>query len=600
VISSSHNYSRLDGTLAQRVLAEQIKIVMRQAPKALAASVPLAAIGALVLWSDVAHGTLLAAIFLVCAASLWWLTFCMHYKRNPRAIDLHDWTNGATLRSAILGCCWGIYSITIFVPNSVGYQAFDVAFMYSLTSGAVAARGAHYRSFAVFVLPTLLPVVILCFFEGTMSSAGVGFGGIIALLYTLFAGLSSNRVTETSIQIRFENLDLMRELEKQKEIAERERFQAEAANVSKSRFLAAASHDLRQPIHTLGLFVAAAKHPTTAQEHALIIDRIESAVGSLAALFDSLLDISRLDAGILQAQIKIVALRPILQKLATEYGLEANAKNLKFRFRCPDIAVRTDPLLLERMIRNLVSNALRYTNTGGVLVGSRRRGTHLRIEVWDTGIGIAPDKQGEVFEEFYQIGNAERDRRRGVGLGLAIVKRIAALLQHPIWLISRLGSGSRFGIDVPIAPIHGQEADLTNRIADDDESVLLGTVIVAIDDEADILAALELLLKQWGCVVFSADCGAQAQDKLQRAGVIPDFILSDYRLRNDETGVGAIQALRATYGDAIPALLVTGDTAVERLRDAAASGLDVLHKPVNADQLKQALIKLLRPELASG
>jgi two-component system, sensor histidine kinase len=594
VNSSSNNRPRLDVPLAQRVLAEQIKIVMLQAPKALAASVPLAIIGGIVLWNDVSPRPLLASMFLICTGSLWWLIFCLRYKRNPTAIDVHRWANGATLRSAVLGCCWGIYSMTIFVPNSVGYQAFGTAFMYSLTSGAVTARGAHYRSFAAYVLPTLLPIVIRCFFEDTMSSAGVGFGGAIALLYTLFAGLSSYRVTETSIQIRFENLHLLQELERQKEIAERERGQAETANISKSRFLAAASHDLRQPIHTLSLFVAAAKHPTTAQEHALIIDRIESAVGSLATLFDSLLDISRLDAGVLQPQIRTVAILPILKTMEAEYAQETNAKDLKFRLRCRDVSIRTDPLLLERMIRNLVSNALRYTNAGGVLVAGRKRGAHLQIEVWDTGIGIASENQSRVFEEFYQIGNAERDRRRGVGLGLAIVKRLADLLQHPIRLDSRLGSGSRFSVAVPISAIPSGEAGLTNRIAyDDDDTVLLGVVVVVIDDEPDILAAVELLLRQWGCTVIAAESSALATEQLRTKNLLPDLVLSDYRLRNEETGIDAIRALRASFGDGILALLVTGDTGAERLRNATASGLEILHKPLNAEQLKQVLKRML-------
>ena len=193
-----------------------------------------------------------------------------------------------------------------------------------------------------------------------------------------------------------------------KETAEQARAEAEAANQSKSRFRAAASHDLRQPVHALGLFVATAQQPTT--------------------------DV----AGILQPQIKSVALAPILRKLAAEYRPEADERRLKFRVRCPELAIRTDPLLFERMIRNLLANVLRYTKNGGIRLACRMRGAVARVEVWDTGIGIAPEKQAQVFEEFYQIGNPERDRHNGVGLGLAIVKRIAALVAHRVNLTSRL------------------------------------------------------------------------------------------------------------------------------------------------------------------
>lgn len=344
--------------------------------------------------------------------------------------------------------------------------------------------------------------------------------------------------------------------------------------------------------------VAAAKHPTTAQEQALIIDNMGSAVASLAALFDSLLDISRLDSGILQPEVKTVFLPPILQKLAAEYASEAREKKLEFRVHCSDVVICTDPLLFERMIRNLLSNALRYTHSGGILVACRKRGALALVEVWDTGIGIAPEKQAQVFEEFYQIGNPERDRRNGVGLGLAIVKRIAALLAHPLHLNSRVGRGTRFSVEVPISGHCGNATESSTQAVYDDEMALFGVVIVVIDDEAEILAAVELLLKQWGCAVIAADSGAQALLQLQADDKVPDLILSDYRLRDDETGIGAIRALRSIFGDGVPALLVTGDTAPAQLREAAASGLEVLHKPLNAQQLKRMLIKTLACEAA--
>ena len=587
--------------LTQRVLAEQLKIIILQIPQTVAASAAIAVIGALVFWNNVAHSKLLVVIFLVIFALIWLLTFYWRYRRDNSAVaDVQQWELGLTLRLVVIGCSWGVYSLAVFVPNSIASQVFDVALMYGLTSGEMVLTAPRYRIFVALAVPTLLPVILRSFFEGTVASLGMGLAGLVGLAYNLFAGLNSYRATEDLIQTRFENMDLVRELEKQKETAERARAQAEhargqaeAANVSKSRFLAAASHDLRQPVHALGLFVSAAKQSTTEAERRLINERIEEAVGSLAALFDSLLDVSRLDAGLLQPQIRDVALVPILQKLATEYAPEADEKKLQFRMHCADLAIRTDPLLFERIIRNFVTNALRYTNSGGILVACRKRGAFARVEVWDTGIGIAPEKQVQVFEEFYQIGNPERDRRNGVGLGLAIVKRVAALLQHSIHVASRVGQGSRFSIDVPIGAVSGAESGQSAWLALDDETVLFGAVILVIDDEADILTALELLLKQWGCSVIAAESAAQASEKLHVEELVPDLILADYRLRNNETGIDAVRTLRLTFGQGIPALLVTGDTAAERLRDAAVSGLEVLHKPLNAEQLRQTLIRIL-------
>jgi two-component system, sensor histidine kinase len=579
--------------LSLKVLAEQLRIIIVQTPKSAGASAAMAIICALAFWNQVAHQPILVVMCMIFAVDLWWLAQYWRYKRSSSsAADAPTWATRTVLRASAHGSCWGAYSLAIFVPDSIAFQGFDVAFIYGLTSASVVATAPHFRTFIAFCIPALVPVIVRCFFEGTLSGLGVGLAGLVGLIFNLSAGFQSYRTTAAAIRIRLENMDLVRALEQQKAAAESARTQAEAASQSKSRFLAAASHDLRQPVHALSLFVSAAKQAGTEPQRKRIIEHIEKAVGSLAILFDSLLDISRLDAGILQAQLKTVALAPILRKIAAEHVPLASEKRLEFRVRCPDFIVHTDPVLFEGIVRNLLTNAMRYTQKGGILLSARKRGACARVEVWDTGIGIPPDKRSQVFEEFYQIDNPERDRGKGVGLGLAIVKRTAELLQHPLSLASRPGSGSRFGIDLPISALAQDPSTRSAAFAVDDEVLLFGMSVVVIDDEADIRAALELLLKQWGCQVIVADCCTQAHSQLQAREKTPDLILSDYRLRGAETGIDAIHTLRLTYGDEIPALLVTGDTAADRLRDVAASGLVVLHKPLNADQLKQALLKI--------
>ncbi len=575
-------------------LAEQLSAVLKQGPPFMAGTLVLSVASALVVWDHVPHVALVTTVIAINMLFFMWRSFYLRHKRdNPQAVDVPKWVNGAALRAGIQGGFWGIYSLVIFVPGSIALQAIDLAIMFGLAAGALAVCGSLYRGLLMFAVPTLLPVTLRLFVEGTLAGAAMGAIGLAALGAIAHAGRTFSKIIITSIENRLENVALAGELEKQKQTAEQALILAENANQSKSRFLAAASHDLRQPVHALGMFVAAAKHSTSAQEHTAIIEHIGAAVGSLAALFDSLLDVSRLDAGILLPQIKTVMIAPILRKLSAEYGPEADAKKLRLRLRCGDIAVRTDALLFERMIRNLVSNALNYTKHGGILVACRKRGANARVEVWDTGIGIAPEKQAQVFEEFYQIGNPERDRRNGVGLGLAIVKRIAALLEHPLHLTSRVGRGTCFSIEIPISGVSDNNTESSTQAVYNDETMLFGVVIVVIDDEADILAAVELLLKQWGCAVIAADSGAQAVEKLQAEDRVPDFILSDYRLRDGKTGISAIRELRSIFGTAVPALLVTGDTAAEQLRESMAMGLEVLHKPLNAEQLKQALITIL-------
>jgi signal transduction histidine kinase/CheY-like chemotaxis protein len=585
------------GPWSNLALAEQLNTVLRQGPPFMAGTLILSLSSAAIVWESAPRVALIVMLIVVNMLFFMWRSFYLQYKRSkPSAADARKWVNGAAVRAGVQGGCWGIYSLVIFVPGSAAFQIIDLTIMFGLATGALAVCGSLYRGMLMFAVPTLLPVTLRCFAEGTLASVAMGAAGLAGLGFIAHAGRTFSKVIIASIENRLENVALAQELEKQKQTAENALALAEGANRSKSRFLAAASHDLRQPVHALGLFVAAAKHPTTAREHALIIDRMGSAVASLAALFDSLLDISRLDSGLLQPEIKTVFLLPILQKLAAEYAPEVRGKKLTFRLRCSNLAIRTDPLLFERLIRNLLSNAVRYTNSGGILVACRKRGVFVRVEVWDTGIGIAPEKQTQVFEEFYQIGNPERDRRNGVGLGLAIVKRIAAMLEHPLHLTSGVGRGTRFSIEIPISGVSDKNAESSTQPDYHDETTLFGVVIVVIDDEADILAAVGLLLKQWGCAVITADSGAQALEKLQAEDLAPDLIVSDFRLRNSETGIDAIRTLRSQFGDGVPSLLLTGDTAAEQLRKAAASGLEVLHKPLNAQQLKRVLIKKLACE----
>jgi CheY-like chemotaxis protein/anti-sigma regulatory factor (Ser/Thr protein kinase) len=286
----------------------------------------------------------------------------------------------------------------------------------------------------------------------------------------------------------------------------------------------------------------------------------------------------------------------LLHGLEAEFAPEARARNLALRLHCQDVCVRSDPLLLERILRNLIANALRYTPRGGVLLACRRRGGVARLEVWDTGIGIEPHQQALVFEAFHQVGNPERDRRNGVGLGLAIVKRLAGLLGHRLRLDSRPGRGSRFGIDVPLAPAapgtqsHPPAAE---ALLPDAEALLPGAVVALIDDDAAILEAMGLVLRQSGCVVVAGASGAGLVDRLRADGLEPDVVLADHRLRAGELGTQAIALVRAFLGRPVPAVVITGDTAPGQFAAIRAAGFDVLAKPVSADALHRALARHL-------
>ncbi|MBK6336256.1 MAG: response regulator [Betaproteobacteria bacterium] len=373
-----------------------------------------------------------------------------------------------------------------------------------------------------------------------------------------------------------------RQAEEAQRQAEAARVRAEAADRAKSRFLAAASHDLRQPLHALGLFAAALGQRSHEPESMAIVERIKTLAGSLGALFSSLLDVSKLEAGIVVAAPRDVALAPLLERIANDFAPEALDQGLDLLVLPTRRVVRSDPLLLERILRNLVANALKYTQRGGVLVGCRPRGGGVSIEVWDTGPGIPPAEQSRIFEEFYQIGNAERDRAKGLGLGLAIVRRLADLLGHRVELASRPGRGSVFRVQVPRAS--GDVADAPPGV-DAPATTLTGRRILVVDDEVAVRDGMCDLLAAWGCRAEAFAGPAEVPpDTLP-----PDAMIVDYRLVGSVDGLAAIAELRARFGRDLPAILISGESSSAHLARIDASGIPLLHKPVPPAKLRAAL-----------
>jgi signal transduction histidine kinase/integral membrane sensor domain MASE1 len=369
--------------------------------------------------------------------------------------------------------------------------------------------------------------------------------------------------------------------------------QLELANTAKSRFLAMASHDLRQPLHALGLFVAQLRTPLKPGESAKTIERAYGAVREMNEMFNSLLDISKLDAGVLTPKIVEFSIARLLQRIETTFGQATRDKGLRLRVMRSDAWVRSDALLLERILLNLVSNAMRYTLRGGIIVGCRRRGEMLRIEVWDSGPGIPEDQKQNIFGEFFQLPAPERDRYGGLGLGLAIVDRLRRLLNHQIELTSTVGRGSRFTILVPTAA-EGVTSVETVRSPHPAAFALEGKVILVIDDAPIVLEGTGGLLGKWGYAVVTAGSAEAALIQLTEREQRPDLIVSDYHLANGETGIEAIERIDAAFGASIPAILISGDTAPERLRDAKDKGYILLHKPVDPMRLRAVMHQLFR------
>ena len=367
--------------------------------------------------------------------------------------------------------------------------------------------------------------------------------------------------------------------------------EAERADRAKSRFLAAASHDLRQPLQAISMFVGALSHQTDEPQRQEVIDSIRGSLRATNELLDALLDISRLDAGVIVPQPQSFAVQDLLEQLETSYGGLAAEKGLRLRTVACSAVVWTDPLILGRILQNLIANAIRYTESGRILIGCRHKGDRLAIEVWDTGIGISEEHLELIFEEFSQIGNPERDHTRGLGLGLAIVRRQAQLLNTPISTQSVLGHGSMFRVEVWLAT--SEPFGIGRPVARSVDS-LEGLLIMAIDDEPIQLEAIRAFLTALRCTVITASNAKEAEAKLAIAGRPADVILADYRLRGEETGVMAIRRVRESTRADTPGVLLTGDTEPGRLREAELSGFCLLHKPIAPDELAEKILEAIR------
>ena len=452
-----------------------------------------------------------------------------------------------------------------------------------LATGASCVGGAVYDYLHGMVEVNLQPVYVTTYV------------GLVLVL--LAAWMLLDRYQQAYRAYRDMNLELEKrvqaasaELQRRLALTQAAREEAEHANIAKSRFFAAASHDLRQPLHSLGLFTSALDEHLTSPQARATARSIRESIAALGSLFDSLLDLSRLDAGVVTVQPRNVGLQALFDRLARVFHGEAVERELRLRFVPTRAVVRTDPLLLERILTNLVANALHYTQHGGVAIGVRRHGRRASIAVCDTGVGIAPDKQDLVFEEFFQVDNPGRDRRQGLGLGLAIVKRLASLLDHRLRLRSMPGRGSCFSIEIPLAdgPADAPVEDMT--MIDDD--ALRGVRVLVVDDDVMVREGTAALLRQWRAEPRTAASATEVSRAIQD-GFVPDALIVDLRLGEARDGIDVIDSLRGRLGCHTPALLVSGDTGAVELLRVRSSGIPLLTKPVAPAKLRSMLRTLL-------
>jgi signal transduction histidine kinase/ActR/RegA family two-component response regulator len=580
-------------TLEQRIHAEQVRTAFGGPPTDVPSTVvPNIVVGLCMVWimreqaaEAVVWGWL--ALLVVFQLSVPDTMARRFWRRHGEDVDAAArWGRLFALQATANGLIWGAAGALFFPPDSPIHLALLSAILCGMAAGAIPVTAMLLPALYGAATAMLLPLAVSTFFAGGALHTMLAVLLVIYWTFTLNTGRAHNRLFRDSFRQRFENLELIRRLTEQTALAEAAKDEAVEADRAKSKFLAAASHDLRQPLHAATLFCGALLNAREPADMRRIGGQLNAAVEALGKLLGSLLDVSRLDAGAVKAQPQDLPLGQLFAELATEFEPLAEEKGLRLRMR-PTLAVlHTDPTLFEQALRNLIGNAIRYTDTGGVMVACRRRGTKWRVEVRDSGIGIPAAEQRNVFREFYQLDNPERDRRKGLGLGLAIVDRVATLLGCALEMRSAPGRGSVFAllVDADISPLRVRTA-----AALPDERSLAGMRVLIIDDEIEILDAMQALLQQWGCDVIAAESFEQALTRIASGDWQPDVAISDLRLRGSVDGIATLDRLRTLIRPDLSCVLITGDTAAERLQTLQRSGYAVLHKPVRPGELRAAL-----------
>ena len=590
-----------------QVRLQQVRLLYSQLPTSTGGTMVGAVLLAVVM-SDIAPMNAIAGWFACMAANQGW-RYWLYLRWRRTGIELADINRAANywaLGSLLSGCLWGLATVLFFIPDSPVYQAFLLVLIFAVTASAVLLIGVHLPSFYVFVLPALVPIVVRNVVEGEPAHLTLAFIVAVATIALLTFGRNYNRVLVASLRNRFENEALARklatqniELERAREIAERARSEAEIANRSKTQFFAAAGHDLRQPLHAMGLFAAALTEKVRDPEVLHVVNSINASVDALEGLFNELLDISKIDSGVLKANPTHFELASMLDRLRMDFEPEAFERGLRLRIVPTTAYLFSDPVLVERILRNLVSNALRYTKAGGVLVGARRRGKEVSLEVWDTGIGIPLEQQDRVFEEFYQLANPERNSKKGLGLGLSIVKRLVNLLGARVDLRSVPGRGSVFRVRLPLGvrPVVDPARKAKAVAAPGD---LSGRVIVVVEDEAAVLEGMRVLLEGWGAEVVAGASIRETMAEVEPLSRAPDLIVADYGLRDGNVGTQAIAAVRERFKSRIPAIIVSGSTTAGHVEEAKAIDAHLLMKPVMPAKLRTLIHFKLHQAVGSG
>ena len=582
--------SATDAEVARHALdAERLRLVNRQVVRAplgvIIASAFIAYMMAPHVGAGQGWGWAGAVIGIWCARAVICLVLLARPPVGPR---IQSWIRFLSFSATASGMVAGSAAFLFF--NAPPFEwAIMTMVLVSWGAAGVAVSGAVPAAFYGLVTFFLAPLAIAWALSDLPLRLMVAGLILFTLFYLIIYARDGAELVGRALRVGFENEELARQLRARETEAQAARERAEEASLAKSRFLAAASHDLRQPLHSLSLLLDHVLRSTQDPKTGKILRQAARSAESLDKLFTGLLDLSRLDAGSLTPETRPLSLGAMLKRLEDDYHALAQRKGLSFECAPSAAWVSSDPAMLERVLRNLLDNAVKYTEKGGIRVEVEPRGKDVCVTVRDTGVGIDPAHRELIFEEYYQVRNPARDRTQGIGLGLAIVKRLCNLLGHAIEVESASGRGSTFRVTLATCESPAVRDDDEAPLSADSLEALSGMVVVVIEDDAEVSEAMRTLLEDWGCRPVVAGDSAAAIARLESERLVPDAILADWRLAGAENGLQAIERLGTRFGDK-PAAIVTGEINPADLRVPEHMSVVVMQKPVRSRDISEWLL----------
>ena len=562
----------------------QSQILYNQSPILLFVTILLMILVLWNYWTKVDQCLLIMWASLVSIQTMGRIWLVINFKKRSEQRTPTYWLNMFTFTSFLSGMLWGVALLYILQP-SLDSDILVLDFILTgMAAGSLVPLSTYLPNYYAFSIPTLFPSGL--YFLNQQGTEYTITGSLVIVYLLALMGLSVfvNRNVLDTIRLRFENTDLLEETKIQRELAEKE-------NRNKSRFLAATSHDLRQPLHALDLYLGALQIQLSEKNHLELINKASASSEALGDLLNALMDISRLDSGGVNINKSYFSLTILLASICNEFDEQAKEKNIVIEFKLDEIVVHTDPILLGLMLRNLISNAINHNENCDLSIATSESDGYASIDIRDNGQGIAASELNNIFSEFYQLNNPERDRTKGLGLGLAIVKRLSTLLNIPVDVASDIGKGTLFSLSIAIENYEVMELNNTEI----EHSVeLSGLFIIILDDEESVRDAIKSLLRIWECEVLSVSSEDELMKTLEQDPYpSPDLIISDYRLRDDKIGVDAVRAVRDYFKLDIPALIITGDSSHSLVAEITREHCQLLLKPVNSKTLKSEIAKVL-------